>query len=305
MKAILLAFVLAAASAYAQDMGAWAAQQASEQAAQAAQQANQQAMQAAQQASQQAMQNTQTAMQMSGPVIAVTLPPSFSVQAGDVEPETSVRITCRVHYATIYYTTNGWTPTLNSRRYTGPITIKATTRLQAIAVAPNMFRSAVASVKYTVKGTAAPMQTLTLSPDAVLHAGTRLRLITASTVNSKTAHVGDALTLLLDQDVKAGGMVVIPKGSPAEAIITQADPSGAAGTPGDLSFEVHSVVARGSHIGLTGGETLEGANRYKTRGFLLVPVVGLASLAIHGQEAEIKPGMTLTAAVAADAPLQP
>ena len=307
MKAILLAFVLASASAYAQDAGALAAQQANDQAMQAAQQANQQAMQAAQQASQQAMQDTQNnAMQNSGPVVAITQPPSFSVQAANVAPQTEVRITCRTHYATIYYTTNGWTPTTASRRYTGPITLKATTHLQAIAVAPNMARSSVASVKYTVNGAAPPTQPLALSSDGVLRAGTRLHLITSSSVNSKTAQVGDALALVLNQDVKVGNAVVVPKGSPVEAIITQADPSGHAGTPGDLSFEVHSVTASGLQIALTGGETLEGANRYKrTRGLLLVPGVGIASLAIHGQEAEIKPGMTLTAIVAADTPLHP
>lgn len=311
MKAILLAFVLAAASAYAQDPGDWAAQQAN-QAMQAAQQANQQAMQAMQQASdqamqasQQAMQDSQNAAQNSGPVIAITMPPSFSVGAGTVAAQTQVRITCRTHYATIYYTTNGWTPTTSSRRYKGPITISTTTQLQAIAVAPNMMHSMVSSVKYTVKGAKPAVQPLALTSDGVLRAGTRLHLVTASTVNSKTAQVGDALSLVLDQDVKVGGAVVVPKGTPVEAVITQADPSGAAGTPGDLAFEVHGLTLGSTQIKLTGGETLEGANRYKSRGLILIPIVGLASLAIHGQEAEIKPGMTLTSAVAADTLLHP
>jgi hypothetical protein len=61
MKTVLLAFAFAGASAYGQDPGAWAAQQAAQQAMQASQQATQQAMQDMQQASQQAAQQ---AMQM-------------------------------------------------------------------------------------------------------------------------------------------------------------------------------------------------------------------------------------------------
>ncbi len=255
-------------------------------------------MQDTQQASQQAMQDMQNAMQNSGPSVAVTAPPTFSVNAGAIATGTTVRIKCRTHYAVIYYTTNGWTPTTASRHYKGPIAIHTTTQLQAIALAPNMIRSPIASAKYIVRGAQTPTQPLALSADGVLHAGTRLHLVTGSTVNSKTAQVGDNLKLLLDQDVMVDDVVVLPKRTPVDATITQADPAGHAGRPGDVSFEVQSLTVRGEQIALKGGETLEGANHYrKTKGFLLVPVVGLASLAIRGDEAEIKPGMTLTASV--------
>jgi hypothetical protein len=38
---------------------------------------------------------------------------------------------------------------------------------------------------------------------------------------------------------------------------------------------------------------------------IFIPVVGAASIAIRGDEAMIKPGMTLVASVAADTPLHP
>ncbi len=283
---------------------------AAQQASQDAQMANQQAMQDMQQASQQATQNMQQAMQNaqqdSAPAVAVARQPTFSVKAGTIAPGTAVRIKCRTHYAVIYYTTNGWTPTTASRRYKGPIRIPFSTQLQAIAIAPNMARSPLASVKYTVGGAAATVFPLPLGADGVLRAGTRLHLVTDSTVSSKDAEVGDNITILLDQDIRAGDAVVIPKGTPVDAAIIQADPAGHVSVPGDVAFEVHSLTARGVQIPLNGGETLEGANHAaRAKGLLLIPVVGAFSLLTRGDEAEIKPGMTFTVAVAADTPLEP
>jgi len=286
-------------------MAAQQAQIATQQAIEANQQAIQNMQQASQQASLDAQQAAANAQQDTGPAVAQTRVPSFSIKAGPVAPGTQVRLKCPTHYAVIYYTTNGWTPTLASRRYTGPITVTRTTEIQAIAVAPNMVHSQVVRANYTLNAPAAPPPPITLTSDGVLRAGTRLHLVTGATLNSKTAQIGDSLKLLLDQDVLLGNDVVLPKGTLVDAKITQADPAGAAGTPGDLSFEIHTLTAGSTHIDLKGGETLEGANRYKSRGLLLIPVVGLAGLAVHGEEAEIKPGMTLTAAVVNDTLLHP
>jgi hypothetical protein len=111
MKAAFLLTFLGCIQAYAQDPGTWAAQQANQQAMQDAQQANQQATQNAQQAMQDAQSNVS--------VVAVTRQPTFSVKPGAVAPGTTVRIKSPTHYAVIYYTTNGWTPTIKSRRYVG------------------------------------------------------------------------------------------------------------------------------------------------------------------------------------------
>jgi len=333
MKTALLVLVLGSVSAFGQDdAGMMAAQQAMQQTIQMNQQATQQALQDMQQASQQAnqqmMQNAADAsLQNPRTVIAITRQPTFSVKSGAVSPGTSVRIKrrfsqeqkgvnvvtpgttvrikCSTHYAVIYYTTNGWTPTPASRRYKGPIPINATTQLQAVAFAPNMARSQIARAVYTVNGPFMKVLPLTLAADGILHAKTRLHLITSSTVNSKTAEVGDSIKILLDQDIKVGDAVVIPKGTVVDTAITQADTSGHMGIPGDIAFEVHSLTVHGTTVPLQGGETLEGENHYKTpRDIFLIPVVGPASLLIHGGEAEIKPGMTFTVAVAEDTPLK-
>ncbi|MDR3728002.1 MAG: chitobiase/beta-hexosaminidase C-terminal domain-containing protein [Terracidiphilus sp.] len=311
MKAALLILVLSSAFAYGQDDAGAAAMQAAQQAqsdamqaTQIAQQAAQQAMQDSQRAAQQAMQDSQSAVN-SEPSIGLTSPPTFSVKAGAVKPGTMVRIKCPTHYAAIYYTTNGWTPTSASRRYTGPIPIEATMQLQAIAQAPNMLHSLIARAAYTLEAPTDPTQALVLSADGVLRAGTRLHLVTQEAADSKTKQVGDEIRILLNQDVKVGDTVLIPKGTPVNATITQADSAGHAGAPGDIAFEVHSLAVRGIQIPLRGGETMEGAAHYKSRYFLFIPVVGIIpALAARGDEAEIKPGMTFTAAVTADILLQ-
>ncbi len=309
MKTGFLLLIAASVAAYGQDAASMAAMQASQMAAQqsmqAAQMANEQAMQASQMANQQAMQASQmAAMQNSGPVIGFASRPTFSVPAGQVAAGTTVRMKCSTRHAIIFYTTDGWTPTIYSRRYTGPIRIDRATHLQAIAVAPGYERSLVAATDYTVAGQMPAAPQAAVVTDGVLRAGTALRLVTGSDVSSKTAQVGDAISLRLDEDVKVGDAVVVPKGSEVEATISAVDRSGHAGEPGDLAFEVHSLKGDGVTIPLRGGETLEGLDKVNSvRHFILVPVVGASALFIRGEDAEIKPGMTLTASVVRDTPL--
>ena len=296
-----------AAPALAQDPGAQAAmqaQQAAMQAQQAATQAQMQAQEAATNAASQANQQAIANAQTSTPAVVFTAPPTFSVHAGNVIGGTTVRLKTRSRYATIYYTTNGWAPTERSHRYTGPITITHTTQLQAIAVARDSGTSLISSALFTVAGTKAHTEPGPLTIDGLLRAGTPLHLVTAATVSSKTAQVGDELKLALNQDVKVGDSIILAKGTPVVARITQADHSGHAGVPGDLSFEVRALTVDGKQIPLTGGETIEGRNHYGRNLLMLIPVVGDASIALHGDEAQIVPGMCLTADVSADTPLQ-
>jgi hypothetical protein len=222
------------------------------------------------------------------PMIGNTAKPVFSVESKKIEAGTEVRLRSETHYSTIYYTTDGWTPTTASTRYTGPIVIKESTYLQAIAVGPNLVRSPVSHIEYTVKqgGNASAVQPVEVT-DGVLHAGTQLRLVTGQAINSSGAQVGDKLSLLLDQDVMSKGTVIAAKGTPVNAILTMADPMGN-GAPGDLVFEVHSLDVKGISIALSGGETLEGADSK-----------------ISAKEAEIAPGMVVIASVVTDTPIKP
>ncbi|MGA2650558.1 MAG: chitobiase/beta-hexosaminidase C-terminal domain-containing protein [Terracidiphilus sp.] len=208
--------------------------------------------------------------------------PKFSINSSTVNAGTKIRIKCETHYATLYYTTNGWTPTTQSARYTGPITIDSSTHLEVIAVGPNFIRSAVERADYEVPDShpPAPDPTVLVPEDGILRAGTPVRVVfSGKDINSDSAEVGDEIAVVLDEAIKLGEKVLAPKGARVNAALTFADP-GHGPAPGDLVFEIHSVEVAGKRIPLFGGETLEGVK--------------------GGKNATIKPGMTATAFVAAD-----
>ena len=76
--------------------------------------------------------------------------PTFSVASGIYNSNQSVTITCATDGATIYYTTDGSTPTSSSTAYSSSISITQTTTLKAIAIKGDD-ESNVASATYTMK----------------------------------------------------------------------------------------------------------------------------------------------------------
>jgi hypothetical protein len=83
--------------------------------------------------------------------IAPVLPtPTFSVAAGTYSTSQSVTISDATAGTTIYYTTNGTTPTTSSSVYSSAITVSATETLEAIAVKTGYTNSAVATATYTI-----------------------------------------------------------------------------------------------------------------------------------------------------------
>lgn len=76
--------------------------------------------------------------------------PTFAPAAGEVLSGTEVAISCATTGATIYYTTDGSTPTTASTEYTGAIEVTAAVTIKAIAVKAEMTDSAVATAAYTI-----------------------------------------------------------------------------------------------------------------------------------------------------------
>ena len=95
---------------------------------------------------------------------APTSTPIISPAPGTYTSVQMATITDSSKGAIIYYTTDGTAPTNTSTVYSGSITISATTTLRAIAIAPGLGQSAVASATYTIQLPVAP--TVTAMPSA-------------------------------------------------------------------------------------------------------------------------------------------
>jgi len=80
-----------------------------------------------------------------------TQSPQFSVAAGTYSTIQSVSLFDTTAGATIYYTTDGSTPTTSSTKYTSAITVGKSQTLKAIAVAANYAVSPVASAAYVIQ----------------------------------------------------------------------------------------------------------------------------------------------------------
>ena len=112
--------------------------------------------------------------------------PTFWPPAGTYSP-TQIALADATANSTIYYTTDGSTPTTSSTKYTAPISLLTTVTVRAIAAASSYSNSAVASAAYAVpaQNGAGPSVSLVLTTDDQSHkmepqAGTNFTTANAS-----------------------------------------------------------------------------------------------------------------------------
>ena len=92
-------------------------------------------------------------------LLAAGAPPSptFSPAGGAYTATQTVALSDTTSGATIYYTTNGTTPTTSSAMYSVPLTVSTTTTIEAIAVAGGSAASPVAVATYTISAAGSPV----------------------------------------------------------------------------------------------------------------------------------------------------
>jgi hypothetical protein len=138
-------------------------------------------------------------------ITATTATPTFSVAAGTYSSAQSVTISDSTAGATIYYTTNGTTPTTSSAVYSGPITVSSTETLQAIASSTSNANSAVASAKYTIT---APAATPTFSVAAGTYSSAQSVTISDSTAGATIYYTTNGTTPTTSSAVYSGPISV-------------------------------------------------------------------------------------------------
>jgi len=138
----------------------------------------------------------------------------------------------------------------------------------------------------------------------LLRDSTEVPLKFATDVNSKSAHEGDSVEFLLDEDLKVGDTVVIPKGAHAVATVSAAKKAGMMGRPGELNVQLQYLVIGNNHVHLRGTKGKEGDSKTGATVALTV-IFGPIGLIKHGKNVDIPPGTPLKAYVDQDIWLPP
>jgi Chitobiase/beta-hexosaminidase C-terminal domain/Bacterial lectin len=213
----------------------------------------------------------------------VTSTPTFSPAAGTYTSAQSVAISDSTPGAVIYYTTNGTTPTTASAVYSSAVTVSSSSTLEALAIAPGLTQSAVASAAYVIQagvtatptfapaaGTYTSAQSVAISdstPGAVIYYTTNgTAPTTASAVYSSAVTVSSSSTLEalaiapgLTQSAVANAAYVIQTGGSASINF----PSGFPSATG-LQLNGKSKVSSSNFLELTDGGDYEASSAFWT-----------------------------------------
>jgi hypothetical protein len=125
---------------------------------------------------------------------SVVSTPTFAPPSGTTfTTNVSVSISDITPSSTIYYTTDGTTPTTGSTVYSGPLTISATTTVKAIAAASGLTDSSVGSATYSLVGPTVT-NTPTASPAAGTYFATQSVALSSSTAGAAICYTTDGTT---------------------------------------------------------------------------------------------------------------
>jgi hypothetical protein len=206
-----------------------------------------------------------------------TAPPTFKPAAGTYTGTQSVTIADATAGATIYYTTNGTTPTTASAVYTGPISVTASETLKAIAAASGDTASPVVSAAYTISvpvATAPP----TFKPAAGTYTGTQSVTIADATAGATIYFTTNGTTPTTASAVYTGPIsvsanetleaIAVASGDTTSAVASATYTINAAGTGGGTPPVVNDPNGFPSAAGFTlvGGATVTGGALQLTDG---------------------------------------
>lgn len=112
----------------------------------------------------------------------MAFPATFSIPPAIYTSTQSVALSAPQAGSSIFYTTNGTTPTTSSTPYTAPISVTSTTTIRAIVVVSGFSNSPITAETITINGSATQAANVTYSPAAGSYSGPQT--INMSTITS-------------------------------------------------------------------------------------------------------------------------
>jgi len=149
---------------------------------------------------------TQT-ISLNGTGTAQAATPTFTPAAGTYSTAQTVAISDVTPGATIYYTTDGTTPTTSSSVYSGPFTVSSSETLEAIATASGYSTSTVATAAYTIT-TPASASMPVFSIDGGIYSSAQTVTISDSTPGATIYYTTDSSTPTTSSNVYSGPITV-------------------------------------------------------------------------------------------------
>lgn len=178
--------------------------------------------------------------------------PSFSPIGGNYGSAVNVSISDSTPGASIYYTTNGTTPTTSSPVYSAPITVSTSETLQAMATASGMTQSATATATYTISAPQAA--TPSFSPAAGSYSTAQSVTITDATPGATIYYTTNGTQPTTSSAVYTAP-ISVPTSETLEAMATASgytqSPTNSAtytiGTSGSISLVQDKVLSNGGN----------------------------------------------------------
>jgi hypothetical protein len=179
-------------------------------------------------------------------VIGAVATPTFSPVAGTYTAAQTVSISDTTSGATIYYTTNGTTPTTSSPVYSGAITVSSTETLQAIATATGYSTSAVATATFAISIPTNPVPTISGISPAFTNAGGAVFALTVNGsgfIASSTVYWGTSAltTTYVSATQLTAQILAADTAAVGTNAITVQTPAPGGGTSNAWQFEVDSA----------------------------------------------------------------
>jgi hypothetical protein len=162
--------------------------------------------------------------------------PTFNPAPGTYSSAQQVTISTTTPNATIYYTTDGSTPTTASTKYTGPVAISTTETLKAIATAPNLTNSAVASGLYTIQ-TGQTAAAPTFSPPPGTYIGSQTIAISTTTSGATIYYTTNGVTPSPTSGALYRGPIILHVTTTVKAMATAPNMANSAVTTGVYTIQ--------------------------------------------------------------------